>query len=217
MNVLRTDKDGNIVSQTGQIIQTKQQFLKQKVLGQNNANKKTTQQSKPLTLEQRIGGNVVSQPKINTTKDKQYTTFKYEPTKYQVTKDSVFVIKFGIDFYDQRLIVINEYQVDDYPESQSHWVKFRMWTYKQQINWKDECMRFNNESRSFIIDNNKLNQLKVRRLIKDWSFAEHSDKFKLLHTNGVLSDQSYQIFKGFYPNVINAIIERMNRILQYNG
>ena len=92
-----------------------------------------------------------------------------------------------------------------------------MWTYKQQINWKDECMRFNNESRSFIIDNNKLNQLKVRRLIKDWSFAEHSDKFKLLHTNGVLSDQSYQIFKGFYPNVINAIIERMNRILQYNG
>ena len=217
MNVLRTVKDGNIVSQTGQIIQTKQQFLKQKVLGQNNANKKTTQQSKPLTLEQRLGGNVVSQPKINTTQDKKYTTFKYEPTKYQVTKDSVFVIKFGIDFYDQRLIVINDYQVDDYPESQSHWVKFRMWTYKQQITWKDECMRFNNESRSFIIDNNKLNQLKVRRLIKDWSFAEHSDKFKLLHTNGVLSDQSYQIFKGFYPNVINAIIERMNRILQYNG
>ena len=70
MNVLRTDKDGNIVSQTGEIIQTKQQFLKQKVLGQNNTNKKITQQSKPLTLEQRLGGNVVSQPKINTTKDK---------------------------------------------------------------------------------------------------------------------------------------------------
>ena len=214
MKVLRRDKDGNILSQTGQIIQTKQEF--QKSL-QTNANiVQKPKNNKPLTLMQRIASkeqNVVVQKK----EDKKYTTFNYQPTKYQVTKDSVFIVKFGIDFFDERLIVLDQMQVEDIPTSQSHWVKFRMWTYKQQISWKDQCMRFNNESRSFIVDNNKLNQLKIRRLIKDWSFAEHSDKFKLLHVNGVLSDQSYQIFKGFYPNVINGIIQRMNRVLQFNG
>lgn len=214
MKVLRRDKDGNILSQTGQIIQTKQEF--QKSLQTNTNIVQKPKNNKPLTLMQRIASkeqNVVVQKK----EDKKYTTFNYQPTKYQVTKDSVFIVKFGIDFFDERLIVLDQMQVEDIPTSQSHWVKFRMWTYKQQISWKDQCMRFNNESRSFIVDNNKLNQLKIRRLIKDWSFAEHSDKFKLLHVNGVLSDQSYQIFKGFYPNVINGIIQRMNRVLQFNG
>ena len=213
MKVLRRDKDGNILSQTGQIIQTKQEF--QKSLQTNTNIVQKPKNNKPLTLMQRIASkekNVVVQKK----EDKKYTTFNYQPTKYQVTKDSVFIVKFGIDFFDERLIVLDQMQVEDIPTSQSHWVKFRMWTYKQQISWKDQCMRFNNESRSFIVDN-KLNQLKIRRLIKDWSFAEHSDKFKLLHVNGVLSDQSYQIFKGFYPNVINGIIQRMNRVLQFNG
>lgn len=216
MEVLRKDKEGNIVTQTGQIIQTKQQFEKTLNMQKVQNSKPQKKQQKPLTLLQRIGRSE-EKPKQQLKQDKKYTTFQYQPTKYQVTKDSVFVIRFGIDFLEQRLILIEQEQVEQFPTSQSHWVKFRMWTYKQQIAWKDQCMRFNNESRSFVVDTNKLNELKIRRLIKDWSFAKHSDKFKLLHINGVLSDQSYQIFKGFYPNVINGIIQRMNRVLQFNG
>ena len=92
-----------------------------------------------------------------------------------------------------------------------------MWNYGEELAWKDKCMKFNPDSRSFTIDSNILNELKIKNLILDWSFGEYSDSLKLLHTDGKLSDESYEIFKGFFPNIINSILILMNEVLEGNG
>jgi hypothetical protein len=50
----------------------------------------------------------------------------------------------------------------------------------------------------------------------DWSFSEIDNKFKLLHTDGVLSDESYSVFCGLLPNIANAIVNSMNDVLENN-
>lgn len=137
-------------------------------------------------------------------------------TKYEVSKESFFVIKFGLIQNEQRINVIPDSDVQFYSEAQHHWVKFRMWNYKEQLEWKENCMKFNQQSRSFLIDSNKLNEIKIKRLILDWSFGQIDTKFKLLHCGGVLSDESYQVILGFFPVIINNIINMMNGVLQGN-
>lgn len=200
-----TDQQGNILDQNGNII------------GKRNGN--IVIPVTPKSVQERLQSVISKQDKITEQKPKneKYTSFIKEYTKYEVSKNSNFVIKFGLCEKDERIIFVRDEYVEQISQAQHHWVKFRMWTYKQQLLWKDKCMKFNNESRSFLIDVNKLNQMKVRNLILDWSFAEVSDKFKLLHVNKYLSDESYQVFKGFYPTIINNIINMMNEILQENG
>lgn len=138
-------------------------------------------------------------------------------TKYEVTPQSSFTIRFCIGFNDDRVNVYTEDAYQTMPELERHWVKFRMWTYEEELKWKNQCMEYDFQSRSFKLNPSKLDELKIRNLIKDWSFAEHEAKFKLLHVNKVLSDESYDIFKGFFPTIINNIIFLMNQVLENNG
>ena len=138
-------------------------------------------------------------------------------TRYEVTPESEFTIRFCLGFNEGRVQV---YTADSYlkqEELERHWVKFRMWKYEEELSWQNQSMEYQHQTRSFIHNQNKLNELKVRHLIKEWSFEEYDPKFKLLHVNGVLSDESYNIFKGFFPTIINNIIYLMNQVLEQNG
>ena len=214
MQQVRLDEHGNVIDSNGNIVG--------KRVGDNIIHTKTQSRAPvvPPTLQQRIGlsNNKLLQQNVNESqqpKKQTYSSFNRQPTKYQVTKDSEFVVKFGLMQIDGRMVVVYR-NYEQQKDVQRHWVKFRMWTYKQQLEWKDECMKFNMQSRSFILQTNLLNQKKLRNLIKDWSFAQISDRYKLLHTGGVLSDESYQVFKSLYPTIANAIIYLMNEVLQNN-
>lgn len=214
MQQIHVDDKGNAIDQNGKIIGKK---VGNTIIPIREQPKQDNTQ--PLTLEQRLG--VSSTPKhqenvSNEPSKEIYSTYPQEHTKYEVTKDSEFVVKFGLKEENGRMIVLYR-NYEEERNVQQHWVKFRMWNYEEELLWKDECMKFNVESRNFMIDTNKLNERKLKNLIKDWSFAEFSDKYKLLHVGGCLSDESYEVLKGLFPNIINAIIDLMNEVLENNG
>lgn len=137
-------------------------------------------------------------------------------TKYEVTKDTNFKIEFGLVRVDDRYIIIQKDYVSYTTESEPIWVKFRMWTYLEELKWKDECLEYNSQSKTQFLNVNKLNEIKIKNLILDWSFSEIDDKFRLLHTDGKLSDESYSIFCGLLPNIANTIVNLMNDVLENN-
>jgi len=60
------------------------------------------------------------------------SSFKYRQSKYQVNKDSYFIIKFGLlRQSDGRFIPIDYASSDNYKDAEKHWVKFRMWNYME--------------------------------------------------------------------------------------
>lgn len=138
-------------------------------------------------------------------------------SKYEVRPDSEFKIEFCIGEKDGRIVVYTKEAAIQFPELESHWVVFRMWKYEEELDWKNRCQEYDAQSRSFKTNINKLDELKIRYLIKSWSFENYDPKFKLLHANRYLADESYDIFKGFYPTIINNIIFLMNQVLEHNG
>lgn len=153
----------------------------------------------------------------NVVKEKESVKEKVEKkTKYEVSKDTTFKISFGLVGVDDRFIIIPEDSVQYTPNAEPVWVKFRMWTYVEELQWKEECTEYNEHSKMQFININKLNEIKIKKLILDWSFGEIDDKFKLLHTDGKLSDESYSVFCGLLPNIANAIVNLMNDVLENN-
>ena len=136
-------------------------------------------------------------------------------TKYEIRPDSEFTIEFCLEFSEDEKITIlrkDAYLTTDGLER--HWVKFRMWNFKEEMKWKNEATEFDSQIRFFRQNTEKLNELKLRNLIKDWSFAQEDPKFKLLHVNGVLSDESYEVLMGLHPTILDAIIILMNGRLE---
>lgn len=145
------------------------------------------------------------------------SSFKREKTKYEVNPQSYFVIKFGlVQKEDGRFVPIREDAIAGIPEAEAHWVKFRMWTYTEELNWKDKCTEYDAKARAQVINTAKLNEMKIKQLMLDWSFGEYNDSLRLLHCDGKLSDESYNVFKGMYPSIANTIVDMMNLVLESN-
>lgn len=138
-------------------------------------------------------------------------------TKYEVRPDSVFTIRFCLGFRDERVQVYTEDARFKLPGLESHWVTFRMWTFREELDWRNRTTVFDQPTRSWRADPGKFNDLKIRNLLRDWSLAEIDPKFRLLHVNGALCDESYNAVMGLFPNILDNIIYLMNRILEDNG
>lgn len=138
-------------------------------------------------------------------------------SKYEVTPESEFTVRFCLAFREDRAIVLKEdarYKVEG---AEAHWATFRMWTYREEVDWKNQVMEYDPKSRTFRQNTVRLDELKIRHLLRRWSFEKYDTRFKLLHVGGVLSDESYDIFKGFFPSIIDSIIYMMNNVLESNG
>lgn len=143
------------------------------------------------------------------------TSFNVKRTKYEVTPETYFTVRFGlVERKDGGYHTVSGNELADYPEAEPHWVKFRMWTYDEELRWKSEFMEFNSQSKMQYINVEKLNERKIKRLLLDWSFGELEDRLKLLHCDGRLSDESYSMFRGLYPVIANRIVDMMNSVLE---
>ena len=143
------------------------------------------------------------------------TSFNIKRTKYEVTPETYFTVRFGlVERKDGGYYTVGGNELADYPEAEPHWVKFRMWTYDEELRWKAEFMEFNAQSKTQYINIEKLNERKIKRLLLDWSFGEMEDRLKLLHCDGRLSDESYSMFRGLYPVIANRIVDMMNSVLE---
>ena len=137
-------------------------------------------------------------------------------SKYEVRPDSEFEIRFCLYFDEGRVRVFTEDAKYKFPECESHWVKFRMWTYKEQLEWKRQCSDLDMQTKSMRLNTDKYDEIKLRHLIKSWSLEQFDPKFKLLHVGGVLSDESYELLVGLFPSIVENIVFMMNQVLEGN-
>lgn len=175
----------------------------------------------------RLGGNESNnEEKIQTeTKNisQEKTSFqtkvKKEKSKYEIDKDTFFLVEFGVMFTDDQIIIIpkeNFEEADGLAVNlyEKHWVKFRMWNFLESQIWKQECMEFLQVHRIFNLNTNKFNELKVRRLLLEWSFNDYDNDHKLFHVNKQLTDESMDLFfKRFNPMIIQYVVNKMNEFL----
>ena len=139
---------------------------------------------------------------------------KKEKTKYEIDKDTTFIINFGVAFSDERVYIVEEKDIELFG-AEKHWVKFRLWNYMEEISWRQECMDFDQRYRMFTLNTNKFDEIKVRRLLLSWSFSEHYEEHKLVHINNQLCDESLKmIFTEIYPCITRYIISKMNQQLE---
>lgn len=136
--------------------------------------------------------------------------------KYQINKDTIFYIKFGIAYIKEqqdRLIIV-QYDKSN-KEVENHWLKFRMWSYQQCNRLKDSCCE-QDMYKNYIYNKTKLFRTKIKYLLLDWSFKESNPDMKLMHVNGILSDQSINDFMNLHPNILFHIESELNKILENN-
>lgn len=137
--------------------------------------------------------------------------------KYQVNKDTIFYIKFGIYFKKQeqdRIIVVDYDKANK--QIQNHWLKFRMWSYEECNRLKESCCQ-QDQYRNYVYNKSKLFRTKIKYLLLDWSFKQNNPDMKLMHVNNILSDESINDFMNLHPNILFYIESELNSILQANG
>lgn len=174
-----------------------------KLIGEN-------QQQRPITQVSSNGIQPPRQPFSNQQHPQQQNQpTTYIPSKYEVTKETTFTIRFKLSFLDDRWIITET--------GSEQWVKFRMWNYTEEITWKNKVTEFDPEKRIHIINNDKFNEFKIRNLLIDWSLAADDINLKLIHVNNYLVDESYNRFMLLQPNLVHFIINRMNSILENNA
>lgn len=193
------DEQGNLIDpDTGQILIRKSDSKpvndigKLNVAPNLNVNKNITEEKKPTVPPQKVY------------------------TKYEVKPDSTFTVKFGLTTIDGRVIVVDNND-DLIPDVEKHWVTFRMWKFSEELDLKSKATDYDANKKIHMLNNDKLNEIKVRTLILDWSFSEKDMSLKLLHVNKYLSDEGLAILYNLYPSVVRYIINKMNEVLEYNG
>jgi hypothetical protein len=136
--------------------------------------------------------------------------------KYELTDNDTFRIEIYLTEKDKRWIIVDK-PLGKTDGVKEHWVDFRMWTFEEEIGLKKQATNYDPLKRIHFMDNDLLNRLKVQRLMKAWSFEKDNSRLKLLHVNGILSDESYLSFTKLFPSIIRFVLERMNNVLEYNG
>jgi len=134
--------------------------------------------------------------------------------KYEVTEDDTFDIRFGLINREGRWL-ITEYVSED--DEDSHEVVFRMWTFEEEVVLRQKSTAYDTIKKIWSIDQDNLNRLKVQRLLKSWTLDKGNNRLKLLHVDGILSDEGWAAFRKLHPNIVRFILNEMNKILEYNG
>lgn len=135
------------------------------------------------------------------------------PSKFEVTEKSTFDVYVSLKQVSDRWVIVQEKEMN----SETHRITFRMWTFDEMVQLRKLATEWDAVKRIHYVDTFKLDMLKVKKLIQSWTFGDDSPKFKLLHVNGILSDEGWNAFKKLQPNIARAIIDKMNDVLEYNG
>lgn len=173
----------------------------------DSANPQTSTQNKNVSNISDVANNVTNNVVLN--KMPQSHVF----SKYQIKEDTCFYIRFGIIWDQQRLIVT--YQDKLNPQIQSHWLKFRMWSFQQCNKIKNDCCQLD-RYRNYIYNKVKLFRQQLKHLLIDWSFGIDNPNMRLMHVNKILSDESINLIMNMHPNILFFIQEKLKDILQGN-
>ena len=158
---------------------------------------------------QNLPSNVKQPQQIQTTKMPQSHIF----SKYQIRQDTCFYIRFGVTWIDDRIVVVKQDKLN--PDIESHWMKFRMWSYEQCNKIKNNCCQLD-QYKNYVYNKTKLFKQSVKYLLLDWSFGINNPNMRLMHVNKILSDESISLFMNMHPNILFYIQNKLKGILQGN-
>lgn len=141
------------------------------------------------------------------------------PGEYEVTKSSNFKITIYLKPRSEEekswWIVTNEDETDESIVKEE--VTFRMWTYDEMIEMRKLATKYDTIRRVHMIDHDVLNQLKIQKFMKSWTFDKDNPRLELFHTGGVLVDEVWAKVKMLQPNILKHIIEEMNVRYEFGG
>lgn len=140
-------------------------------------------------------------------------TILQHPGKYEVTPDNTFTFDLLIKDHKGRWVIVDK----DMKGVDQHTVTFRIWSYDEMVDLRKRCMIYDNMKRVNLLDSDLLNRLKIQKLLVSWTLDRENPRMKLIHVNGVLSDESWKAFTKLSPNIAERIINEMNLVLDYGG
>jgi len=134
-------------------------------------------------------------------------------SRWQLQENETFRVRFRVLEPERgRVVLATRAGVD--PRAVEHWVEFRLWDFETMVRLRKEATRYHPESRSFYVDQDSLNDVKLRHLLAAWSFGEQDPHLVLQHQDGRLTDEALALVKSLYPWVAVAIITKMNEVLE---
>jgi hypothetical protein len=136
-----------------------------------------------------------------------------KPGKYEVTPETTFSISIHMRARDNRWIIM----AGPGKGIDTELVVFRMWTYDEMVEMRKMATSYDQSKRIHMIDNDALNRLKVQRLMVSWTFGKDNPRLRVQHVNGVMTDESWRAFTQLQPNILNYIIDEMNKVYEFNG
>lgn len=140
-------------------------------------------------------------------------TMLQPPGKYEVTPDNTFSFELLIKDHKGRWVIVDK----DMKGVDQHTVTFRIWSYDEMVDLRKRSMIYDNTKRVNLLDSDLLNRLKIQKLLVSWTLDRENPRMKLIHVNGVLSDESWKAFTRLSPNIAERIINEMNLVLDYGG
>lgn len=140
-------------------------------------------------------------------------TILQPPGKYEVTPDNTFSFELLIKDHKGRWVIVDK----DMKGVDQHTVTFRIWSYDEMVDLRKRSMIYDNTKRVNLLDSDLLNRLKIQKLLVSWTLDRENPRMKLIHVNGVLSDESWKAFTRLSPNIAERIINEMNLVLDYGG
>ena len=136
-----------------------------------------------------------------------------EPGDYEITSDVTFDVDIYLKKEGSRWMVVDKGMKD----AIEHKVVFRMWNYDEMVEMRKMCTSYDSNKRMHMIDNDALNRLKVQKLMVSWTFGNDNPRLKLHRIQGTLTDESWGAFKRLQPNIITTILDKANRVYEFNG
>lgn len=133
--------------------------------------------------------------------------------KFEISDTTTFTIKLYLKEYKGR------WQLLDSPSNgaETHTIVFKMWNFNECLAIRREANYFDPQNRVNRTDADKLNRLKIMRLMKEWTLHKDNPRLEIQSVNGVLTEASWRAFCSLQPNIADEIITQMNRILDYGG
>lgn len=138
-----------------------------------------------------------------------------KPGKYEVSDDSKFTVKLHM-----RQVTPGRWKMVSVEEEGGsvEEVVFRMWTFDEMVEMRKMATSFDQIRRTYLVDYDALNRLKVQRLMMSWTLDRDNPRLKLHHVNGVLTDESWAVFsKRLLPAIAQHIIDEMNQVYERGG
>ena len=104
-------------------------------------------------------------------------------------------------------------------------------SYEQALLWRNSCQKVDSTSRAVVIDEAKLDRIKVTHMLEQWSFSDLEDNLRLNRTEcgcefcrllkernvlgitSALSESSVKLVFGTKLPIISQMIAEMNQII----